>query len=573
MRVLFITSAHNSLSQRLQIELVSLGHAVSVAVVSGEDDMVNAVARYAPELVVAPMLKTAIPRVIWDSHTCLIVHPGIKGDRGPSSLDWAIAGGEARWGVTIVQAAAEMDAGPIWAAHTFALGDPPRSKSSVYRHQVTEAAVQGVLDAVARFESRSFQPEPLDYSRRDVRGRPLPAMRQSDREIDWVRDTTATIARRIRAADSAPGLLDSLFGDPYFLYGAHEEERLRGAPGEVLAQRDGAICRATADGAVWITHLKPKGDNGAPHIKRPAMQVLGSRARHLPVSTLAISDAVDYRTFREIRYVERDHVGYLYFEFYNGAMSSEQCHRLREALLFARSRPTRVIALMGGEDFFSNGIDLNTIEAAASPAHKSWRNINAINDLVRDIIETRSHLLVAAMRGNAGAGGAMLALAADRVCARRGVVLNPHYKGMGNLHGSEYWTYTLPRRVGRDEAVRLTESLQPIGTVEAQAIGLLDEAFGDSVSDFERQLGHRLTDLARQPRFEQLLRDKRERREADERRRALASYRDEELERMWVNFFGPDPAYHEARRRFVYKGKVPAGDSGQVLVLREAAGA
>jgi putative two-component system hydrogenase maturation factor HypX/HoxX len=29
---------------------------------------------------------------------------------------------------------------------------------------------------------------------------------------------------------------------------------------------------------------------------------------------------------------------------------------------------------------------------------------------------------------------------------RAGAVLNPHYRLMG-LHGSEYWTYTLPRRV------------------------------------------------------------------------------------------------------------------------------
>ena len=30
---------------------------------------------------------------------------------------------------------------------------------------------------------------------------------------------------------------------------------------------------------------------------------------------------------------------------------------------------------------------------------------------------------------------------------------------------------------------------------------------------------------------------------------------------MRVNFFGPDPAYHEARQRFVFKGKPPLTDS------------
>jgi hypothetical protein len=34
----------------------------------------------------------------------------------------------------------------------------------------------------------------------------------------------------------------------------------------------------------------------------------------------------------------------------------------------------------------------------------------------------------------------------------RGVMLNPHYKNMGNLYGSEYWTYLLPRRVGEEGA-------------------------------------------------------------------------------------------------------------------------
>ena len=165
MRILFITSAHNSLSQRLLIELKEQGHAVSVALATSDEAMLSAVEKHAPELIIAPMLKVAIPKIIWARHTCLIVHPGVKGDRGPSSLDWAIATGEAGWGVTIVQAAAAMDAGPIWASHTFALEDPPRTKSSLYRHEVTEAAVRAVLEAVARFESRQFQPEPLDYAR------------------------------------------------------------------------------------------------------------------------------------------------------------------------------------------------------------------------------------------------------------------------------------------------------------------------------------------------------------------------------------------------------------------------
>jgi len=71
------------------------------------------------------------------------------------------------------------------------------------------------------------------------------------------------------------------------------------------------------------------------------------------------------------------------------------------------------------------------------PAEEAWRNINAINDLIYEIIITDTHLVISAVLGNAAAGGFTMALAADYVYARDGIVLNPHYKTMG-LYGSEY---------------------------------------------------------------------------------------------------------------------------------------
>src|SRR5262245_52199320 len=227
-RILFLTSTHNSLSQRLFVELVDRGHVVTVTPATSADDMMNSVTEHAPDLIIAPMLKSAIPEAIWSRHICLVVHPGIEGDRGPSSLDWAIMMGEKTWGVTILQADAVMDAGRVWATREFSLPDQPITKSSLYRNQVTEAAVLAVLEAVEKVESGEFPPE---RAARDVRGCLRPAMRQQDRTIDWSRDETETIVRKISAADSVPGVLDSVFGDPFFLYGAHAEDRLRGAPG------------------------------------------------------------------------------------------------------------------------------------------------------------------------------------------------------------------------------------------------------------------------------------------------------------------------------------------------------
>ena len=555
MNILFLTTAHNSLSQRAFVELVDRGHQVIVVIASSQEVMLRAVEREHPDLIVAPMLKAVIPASIWQHYTCLIVHPGIKGDRGPSSLDWAILNGYEEWGVTVLQADADMDAGAIWAWRPFAMKDV--SKSHLYRHEVTEAAIAALLEAIDKCESKTFVPEPLDYSRHDVKGRWQASMKQIDRAIDWG-ESTASILRKIRCADSFPGVFDMVLGMPCYLYGAHEDDVLRGTPGKILGTRHGAICRATGDGAVWITHLKHKRPDGEPSFKLPAMQVLGDRLTYVPEIRVAIDFLYHGRTYREIWYEESREVGYLHFAFYNGAMSTEQCRRLREAFLRVRQRPTKVIVLMGGSDFWSNGIHLNMIEAADDPAYESWRNILAINDLVRDIISTDSHLVIAALQGNAAAGGVMLALAGDFVYGRAGIVLNPHYKGMGNLYGSEYWTYLLPKRVGAAKARELTEALLPMSTCAAQRIGLLDDAFGEDAASFREHIRKLAERLASCNRYECLLEEKRQRRAHDEARKPLHAYREEELQQMWRNFFGADHSYHLARKHFVYKGLQPA---------------
>ena len=191
MRILFLTHSFNSLAQRLYVELTQRGHEVSIEFDINDTVAIEAVALFRPDLIVAPFLKRAIPEAVWRSHVCLVVHPGIVGDRGPSALDWAILNDEAEWGVTVLQANAVMDGGDIWATRIF----PMRAarKSSLYRNEVTEAAAAAVLEAVEKFEQGNFKPAPLDYSNPAVRGSERPLMKQDDRRVDWARDGTATV--------------------------------------------------------------------------------------------------------------------------------------------------------------------------------------------------------------------------------------------------------------------------------------------------------------------------------------------------------------------------------------------
>lgn len=539
MRILFLTHSFNSLSQRLFVELRNRGHDVSVEFDINDATAIQSVDLYQPDLIIAPFLKRAIPEVIWRHHVCLVVHPGIRGDRGPSSLDRAVLDAETTWGVTVLQANEVMDGGDIWAWAEFPLR--AASKASLYRNEVTEAAVTAVLEAVARFDAGDKQPEPLQYDCPEISGRWRPAMRQDERTIDWKEDGADVVLRKIRSADGFPGVRDSLYGREVYLYDARPEYTLRGAPGEVIARCGPAICRATVDGAVWIGHLRDKRSKHP--FKLPATRVLKDDIVNLPESS----------GFEEICYAEKGGVGYLYFDFYNGAMSTRQCELLLEAYRNARTRDTGVIVLMGGADFWSNGMHLNLIEAADSAADESWRNINAIDDLAREIITTDLHLVISALQGNAGAGGVFLARAADYVWSRNGVILNPHYKDMGNLYGSEYWTYLLPRYAGEENARKITQGRLPMGVVEALRLGLVDVAFGAHQTEFVQETRARAEALARAPDHGAMLAAKRDRRASEEAAKPLNRYREEELERMRLNFYGFDPSYHVARYNFVYK--------------------
>jgi putative two-component system protein, hydrogenase maturation factor HypX/HoxX len=559
LRILFLVSAHNSLSQRVYVALTELGHEVSVAIVDSGEAMEAAVEQHQPELIVCPMLKKMIPDSICAAYRCLVVHPGPRGDRGPSSLDWAIELDMEAWGVTVLEATPEVDGGDIWSTRNFRMREV--GKSSLYRHEVRRAAAAAVIEAVSNVTNEEFAPQPLDYDDPSVTGRLRPLMKQSDRAIDWQSDSTAGVVRKIRAAEGHPGVLDTVADVPFHVFGVWPERTLRGLPGEIIAQRDGAICRATVDGAVWITHLKQRDEDGRQFFKLPASRALALAGHDLDVPEIPAplhAPIPAGHTYREIWYEERAGVGYLNFEFYNGAMSTDQSRRLREAYLYARGRrQTKVIVLAGGTDFFSNGIHLNVIEAAEDPAEESWYNLHAIDDLVREIVETDSHVVVSALSGDAAAGGVPFAVAADHVVAREDVVLNPYYQHMGGLYGSEYWTYLLPRRVGPELAAEITESFTPVGTRQAVAIGLLDGAFGDSIASFQAQVRGLAERLARHPDVGHWLEEKRRQRARDEHAKPLSVYRTEELAECHECFFGAESVYHEARRMFVYKLGAP----------------
>ena len=545
MKILFLCTAHNSLSQRLHLALAA-SHAVTIEYALSPELMAEAVKLSKPDLIICPFLTSRVTQEIYNNYMTLVVHPGPPGDAGLSSLDWVLMGddgsvadsvqlleslngncglGRSHWGVTVLQATEELDSGPVWAFEQFPvdIDEHGLTKSKLYRGAVVRAAVKSVLAAISRLEhvmttsdkgssyGPTLRPEPEYNSLSVSTKRPFhggkthrrPLLKANARDFDVKIHTSQQISRRIRSGDSQPGIQSRIFGINLYVYGGQVENNVGGpnpgarpcAPvGTITATRNDAVCIRTCDGrGVWITHVRrlKKKEDHALWPKVPA--VFGLVELGILTSTqvheLQWATPVDWSlssssTFQEISielqsYGSLGRAAYLYFDFYNGAMATNQCSRMLDALDFilstARTDPVCAVVLMGGS-YFSNGIALNVIEAASSPAEESWFNINRINDIVHYLLHelpSRNILTIAGIRGNAAAGGVALAAACDVVLCGAEVVLNPSYRGIG-LHGSEYHSLSYLGRCGPEKARDILWSMIPLGPFEARANGLVD---------------------------------------------------------------------------------------------------
>lgn len=129
MRILLISSAFNSMTQRFYVELGDNGHEVAVELYGGSENLLKeSVCLYAPDLIIAPFLTRAIPEEIWGRHICIIVHPGVEGDRGPSSLDWAIQEGWKNLGRNAIASCHENGRWPDFGEQNISFTSSPQDQ-------------------------------------------------------------------------------------------------------------------------------------------------------------------------------------------------------------------------------------------------------------------------------------------------------------------------------------------------------------------------------------------------------------------------------------------------------------
>ena len=144
--------------------------------------------------------------------------------------------------------------------HTHMFFGSQITKSSVYKNEITEAAVSAIQETIDKI-SAGLLPLEVDNSDPATLGMLRPTMPEEDRAVDLTLDAQA-IARQIRFSDGSPGAPIELCGEKFRAFGAiadvAETVPLPNdvPPGTILGCRDGAVAVATGDGVVFISHLK-----------------------------------------------------------------------------------------------------------------------------------------------------------------------------------------------------------------------------------------------------------------------------------------------------------------------------
>ena len=195
-----------------------------------------------PEAVLhAPRLGT------FQYHPSLLPH-----HRGPSSINWPIAMGRTRTGLTIFWPNEALDEGPILLQKTCEIG-PDETLGDVYFKKLFPMGVDAMEESLElvragvalrhdqRLEDGSYE----SWFSRDLA------------EIDWSKPA-GEVYNLIRAANPAPGAWTTLGGNVLQIYDSARVEGV-GTPGEVVSvSGDGMLVQASG-GRVLVRRVRPRG--------------------------------------------------------------------------------------------------------------------------------------------------------------------------------------------------------------------------------------------------------------------------------------------------------------------------
>lgn len=170
--------------------------------------------------------------------------------RGAAPIQWSIAAGDTRTGVTIMQMEAGLDSGPVILQRHCDIG--PDDTGGDLTRRLAKLGATALGEALALIDAGTAERVEQDHARATL----APKVDREVARIDWSRPA-AEVANFIRAFDPIPS---AWTGRPDHVFKCYRPRVVdgSGAPGTVLAA-GGSLRVAAGHGAVEIGEVKPAG--------------------------------------------------------------------------------------------------------------------------------------------------------------------------------------------------------------------------------------------------------------------------------------------------------------------------
>ncbi len=185
-------------------------------------------------------------------------HPSLLPEhRGPSSINWPIAMGKTRTGLTIFWPDDGLDEGPILLQKTCEIG-PDETLGDVYFNKLFPMGVDAMLESLDLVKAGVI----LKHDQRLEDGSYESWFKKDLARIDWSRPV-AEVYNTIRAANPAPGAWTTRGGEEVSIFDSARAEG-DGTPGTVVSVSDDGVLVQGNGGRILIKRVRPKGAGKQP---------------------------------------------------------------------------------------------------------------------------------------------------------------------------------------------------------------------------------------------------------------------------------------------------------------------
>jgi len=216
-----------------------------------------------PDLIVVAAYGKILPNSILDlpPHGCINVHASLLPKyRGAGPIQWAIAQGEVKTGVTIMRISERMDSGDILLQRPIPIAAD--DTGGTLHDKLARLGADALAETLQLLKRGELVARPQDEAEATY----APLIKKEDGRIDWSREAIV-IERHIRAFNPWPSAYTTVSGKLLKIFAAQVEPHARQSsqtPGTIIEVTPVSLVVATGAKALALTEVQLEGKKRLP---------------------------------------------------------------------------------------------------------------------------------------------------------------------------------------------------------------------------------------------------------------------------------------------------------------------